>query len=104
MKRSRRRLKLRRMLPTFLVLFGAISFISVVLKQDGFIRYFELQKTLSRIHQETQDLRNNHIALLSEIERLKNKPYIEQIAREDLGMLKSNEIFVIVDDASTKAH
>lgn len=104
MKRSKRRLKMRRMIPPFLILLGVISIVSLVVKQDGFIRYFELQKTLSQVHQETRDLQNNHIALLSEIEKLKSKPYIEQIAREDLGMLKSNEIFVIINETAEKAH
>lgn len=79
-------------LSFFAFLVGRFSF-----SKDGFLHYYELNQILEKVQVENDALREEQKQLALEIKRLQNDSYIERVARESLGMLKPNEIFIILD-------
>ena len=62
---------------------------SAVLGQHGVFHYFQLKKSLRRIHAENVALTENNSALAKEIYMLKSTmKYVEKIAREDYDIKK----------------
>ncbi len=81
---------------------GVITIIGVVLiglllflyfSPYGLRNYLHLRADLERVHNELDELQSENKRLTEEISLLKNDSnYVEKIARQKLGMLKSNEI------------
>ena len=98
MKGKRRRLTLR--VKITLATLGSIVFLGgsgYLLSKDRLSHYFELQKVLAKIEFENQSLKNEQGSILQEMTRLQDPSYLERLARENLGMIKANEIFIIID-------
>lgn len=98
-KRSSRVLK--RVLLTLLMVVAPMGTLFVLLSNKGILRYMELQKVLARFESENQNLSSQRQLLEIELAKLQDKTYVETIARESMGLLKNNEIFIIIDE--TKA-
>jgi len=61
--------------------------------QHGFIHLYRVGKERQACQQRIKKLAEENQALFDEIQRLKTDPrYVEQLAREELGLVKKNEI------------
>ena len=59
----------------------------------------ELENLLTKQNQENERLKEKNEDLIKKISRLKDGvDSIEEIAREDLGMIRHNEVFYLVTD------
>lgn len=84
-------------LIAFLLLAGAIF------SPWGAIRYYRLAHEVEQLETTNQTLRTSNQKLQEEINRLTNNPaHIEKIARENHGLLKTNE-FVYVFPTKKKS-
>jgi len=87
---------LKKNVVTYILLF---SFVTVLLLAwlsfgpHGLIDLYKMQKERERCLGILKDLKKKNRALTHEIRRLKeDKKYLESVAREQLGMVKENEI------------
>jgi cell division protein FtsB len=65
---------------------------SFIFGDAGLFSYFKIQKTQGRLNHEIEELRGKNAELKKQIELLRSDPhYIEQIARDQLGLVKDGE-------------
>lgn len=76
-------------------LFGILSLFG----ENGVIDMIRLKTMQHQIEAENQRLMDKQQALLDERARLQDPHYVEFLAREQLGMLKPNEVFIILDES-----
>jgi len=76
----------------------------VVFGDNGLMELNRLQRRHAAMVQENTVLSQENARMYSSIDRLKNDPdYIENIARQELGMIRSNElIFKFKNDAKPR--
>jgi len=61
--------------------------------QSGVIHYYHKSQQAKRIAEENAQLSAENVALKQDVERIhKDTKYLEEVAREKHGLLKSNEI------------
>jgi cell division protein FtsB len=78
---------------TVLLLIGLFFFI--IVSEQGLADLKLLQKERNRLAEENQRLTRENLSIGIEIDRLKNDPeYIENIARQELGMIGEDEIIL----------
>ena len=76
-----------------LLLIGLFFFI--IVSEQGFADLRFLRKERDRLAEENQRLTRENLSIGIEIDRLKNDPeYIENIARQELGMIGEDEIIL----------
>ncbi len=64
--------------------------------EHGIRDLFALRSHLNHIEERNQEIRNTHLQLTAEIERLrKSERFIEKVAREELGMVKDGELIFV---------
>jgi cell division protein FtsB len=81
------------MVPLCLLLFAIVAVPLLLLNGEGLPRYRVMRAELSRVQTKNERLRREIRELRGETERLRNDPRaIEQIARDDLGMVREGEI------------
>ncbi len=76
--------------------FAAIS----VLGKNGILDLIKLQGMQHSLEKENTALSEQQEELKTEIERLQTDPYIESLARERFGLMRPNEVFLILDSPS----
>ena len=78
------------------ILVGLVAILSVAWVYP--VRLWMAQRTqIATLEQQTAQLRNSNAALEAEVKKLRDSAYLEQLARECLGMVGKGEIaFVIV--------
>ena len=81
-----------------LILFAVGGFFTVyfvfsfIFGDAGLLSYFKMQRTQGQLDHEIEELRQKNAELKKQIELLRSDPhYIEQIAREQLGLVKDGE-------------
>jgi cell division protein FtsB len=78
---------------TVLLLIGLFFFI--IVSEQGLADLRFLTKERDRLAEENQRLTRENLSIGTEIDRLKNDPeYIENIARQELGMIGADEIIL----------
>jgi cell division protein FtsB len=83
-----------------LLVLGAFTFFG----EKGILHLFHLQKEVARIKESNIKLEEENQKLREEVIRLqRDKRYIEEIARKELGMVKEGEIIYQFDTPSTGA-
>jgi cell division protein FtsB len=92
--------KRRRFILLTVAGFFTVYFIfSFVFGDAGLLSYFRMQRTKGKLNHEIEDLRQKNAELRNQIESLRSDPqYIEQIAREQLGLVKDGEIIYQFND------
>lgn len=75
------------------VSFGLLS----TLGENGLLDLVHLQSLFHSIESENNDLLKEQEELKAEVARLQDPRYMEFIARERLGLMRANEVFVILD-------
>lgn len=94
-KKTRRKKKLKYNRRRLLLLF-IISVILVWMVYPSYRERLEQQKIRLDLGQRVEELREKNEALKKESARLQSKDYVEQVAREDLGLVKPGEIAYLV--------
>ncbi len=70
-------------------------FIYIIFSKHGYFDLVLLKQEQSKFVQKNERLTRENLAISIEIDRLKNDPaYIESIARQELGMIRKNEIIL----------
>lgn len=87
---DKKKKRLRLKLGTMLILFFALYF--AVLFAMQYARVLQLRGTLAGIEREIGEVRRQNEEMIAEIERLQTPAYLEQMAREHLGMVRSGEL------------
>ena len=92
--------KRRRFILLAVAGFFTVYFIfSFIFGDAGLLSYFRMQRTRGRLNHEIEELRQKNDELRNQIESLRSDPhYIEQIAREQLGLVKDGEIIYQFND------
>lgn len=86
-------MRLNRKLVWLMVLFAAALASFSVSDASGFRRYFRLQREVAELEARNGGLRAEIDRLTKEIEDLRKDPkWIEQVAREELGFVKTGEL------------
>jgi cell division protein FtsB len=76
-----------------LLLIGLFFFI--IISEHGLADLRYLRKERDRLAEENRQLTRENLFLSVEIDRLKNDPeYIENVARQELGMIGENEVIL----------
>ncbi|NWG04138.1 MAG: septum formation initiator family protein [Syntrophaceae bacterium] len=82
-----------------LLIFGALTFFG----EKGMLQLYRLKKEITQIKERNIKLEEENQKLREEVKRLqRDKRYIEEIARKELGMVKEGEIIYQFDDQKTK--
>jgi len=89
--RTRRRLTGTVSFFLFLFLLGylAVSF------STQFVRLQILRRDIAEMRAEVAELQQRNAALREELERLQSRGYVEQVAREKLGLVKPGETSIV---------
>ena len=75
------------------MLFGLFFFI--IISEQGLVDLISLEKERDKLVEKNKQLASENQALSIQIERLKNDPaFIENIARQELGMIGEDEIIL----------
>jgi len=84
-----------------LILFSII--LLIVFAENGLVDLNSLRKERDRLIEKNESLARDNLALYNEIERLKNdNKYIENIARQELGMIGKDEVILKPQNESGK--
>jgi len=71
----------------------------LIFSRQGLLRLYHLEFEKQQVIQRINQLKAENEALLSEIKRLRTDPdYIESIAREELGLVKKNDLIIRFTD------
>lgn len=87
---------LKKRLFFFLLILIFIYFVVLFARQ--YWRMYKMQQSLAAITERIEEVKQENEELQAEIERLHSPDYIEQIAREELGMARSGEILFYFRD------
>ena len=84
-----------------LILFSML--LLIVFAENGLVDLNSLRKERDRLVEKNESLARDNLVLYNEIERLKNDDkYIENIARQELGMIGKNEMILKPQSVSGK--
>ena len=86
---------------------GALAIVAVfgllsLFGENGLLDRIRLQAMHHRLEGEILELREEREEFLAEIARLKDPRYVEFLARDRLGLMKANEIFIILGEEKKK--
>jgi cell division protein FtsB len=85
-----------------LVLISGFFFLTVH-GYEGMRQIHQLAQKREGLIRDNQELNKKNEALYREITRLKQDPlYLEEVARKEFGLVKSNEIIFFIDDENKK--
>jgi cell division protein FtsB len=73
--------------------FGALGFFG----KSGVLDILRLKGLLSELHAENSGLELKQLELREEITRLGDPTYLEYLAREQLGLMRPNELFILLE-------
>jgi cell division protein FtsB len=90
------------LMVVFIAMFNLL--LVVIFGDNGLIELKRLQRQHADLIQENTSLNQENARMYGGIDRLKNDPdYIENIARQELGMIRSDElIFKFKDDSKPR--
>jgi cell division protein FtsB len=74
------------------------------LGKGGWLRVWDLDKQVSAAQKHNEELKARNAKLASEVNDLKDGTGVEERARLELGMIKSDEIFVQVSQGHGKSN
>jgi cell division protein FtsB len=75
------------------LIFALLVLIWLAVSPWGGVSYFSLHRQLEELRAGNLELADTNRALEREVDRLKNdRAYLEQVAREEYGLLRKNEV------------
>lgn len=87
---AKRAIPVKNKLVTGLIIVLILYFTLLFVTQ--YWRLIQLRNTLATIEEEIRVIRAQNTEMLSEIERLNTPGYVEEMARKELGMVRSGEL------------
>lgn len=81
---------------TGVVVFCVFVFMTIWSK-DGLVDLMRLSSQKDQIESDNRGLLQENLSLIQEIQSLKNAGVLEQKARSELGLVKPNEIVLVLD-------
>ena len=91
--------KIRKKKP-LLLLFAFLILYFLVLFSVQFVRYFQMTHEVKVLSREIAAIEEENASLMNEIERLDNPEYLEELARERLGMMRRGELLFYIQESS----
>ncbi|MDX1386312.1 MAG: septum formation initiator family protein [bacterium] len=90
----------------FLASLGIVTLFGILglFGENGVLDMIRLKSLHRSLGEEISQLQNEQEDLKSEIARLKDPRYVEFLARDHLGLLRSNEIFIVLDQQPPGKH
>ena len=86
------------LLPFGLLTFAVVAVPLRILESEGLPRYHKLKAELAEVEQDNHALERELVSLQRQIRALKQDPLaVEQIARDELGMVRDGEILFQFD-------
>ncbi len=80
-------------LPFLLMVMAIMTVPTLVLDEQGLPRYRRLREEVAELRDANEDLVREIAGLKAEIEALRGDPsYVERIARDELGMVRADEV------------
>jgi len=77
----------------YIVLIAALAGAWTVFGPYGFLKYYRVARELKQIEIKNEELRQANNELQHEINRLKKDPaYLEEVARQQYGFIRKNEV------------
>lgn len=96
---SKRTLRLSSNRFPFLLLLCFLAFL--IFSYGGQLnKLHAMQKDVENIKTQITDIKNKNQELRDELNRIRSEAYIEKVAREELGLIKKNEMLVVPLDPS----
>jgi cell division protein FtsB len=85
----------QRILISIAALFLVSLFFFIVFSERGLVDLYQLKKERNEVVEKNERLARENLALSVEIDRLKNDlSYIENVARQELGMIGKDELII----------
>lgn len=84
---------LERTLPALILVVAAVGAPVMILSADGLPRLRSLEKELAQVHRENGEQKRQIEFLRKGVQSLKDNPdSVERIARDELGLVRKNEV------------
>lgn len=81
------------LIPFALMVMAIMTVPTLVLDEQGLPRYRRLREELRELRESNEDLVREIASLKAEVEALRSDPaYVERIARDELGMVRADEL------------
>lgn len=64
--------------------------------EDGLMRLWELKDVRNQIAEENKNVLLQNLSQIEEIQKLKESHYVEQVARSELGMIREDEVILVI--------
>lgn len=94
-KKQREELRRKRMKQT-IVIAGLIFVLLVIFNfYQGHLETEDMDKQLAQLEQDINQLEENNNNLREQIKQINSKKFIEEVAREELGLVKEGELLYI---------
>jgi len=85
-----------------LVLFNL--FLVIIFGENGLVDYHLMKNERNRLMEKNEELSRENLSLYREIDRLKNDlKYVENVARQELGMIGKNEVIIKFKESGKEA-
>ncbi len=87
-----------RRLPRWVVVLGsiAVAFIALYVFGQSFLQVFRLEREEARLQVIKRNLQEQNAILREEMKLLQTNNYVERIAREQLGLLRPDEVAILI--------
>ena len=81
----------------------AIMMTMIIFSENGFMDMMKMKRTLSEIEMASHQISYENKSLCRKINRLKSDPeYIENIARNEMGMVAEDDMVILFKDRNTE--
>lgn len=89
------KLKEKKIIQGLVIFFSIVVVLLSLIGDKGLLQLMELKKQEKKLQQEIIDLKREKKEWVNKVKSLKNnQTYIETIAREELNMVRNNEILI----------
>lgn len=94
----------RRMVRTGLALVLVFALVDGVFGERGLLANMDVRRRIAVQHSTIDELTKRNNAITEDIRRLREDPSaVEELAREELGLMKDGELLIIIRDTPEKA-
>lgn len=73
-------------------------FVMTVWGKDGLVELYNLSQAKNRVAQTNQNLLQDNLLVLGQIKKMKDKSYVEQRIKSELGLIREDEIVFVIPE------
>lgn len=92
-KRGRRRVNIKRLILVFVLIYGVVMAVSIIIRQQSMMAKQAEDAVL--LEQQIEQIQRTNSELERKIQFTETDAYIERIARDQLGYIKEGEIKIV---------